>query len=341
MATRQQSKRKARYAIDGFNRLVLLDPADPLHPKHIFEGRFSIQNHNKLTYVLSKTGQAAPQGGRETIVLDGTWKLTPGHELVLAMRESKDRHNQIITLKGALVQAEANGLVFALKQDAGDVVFSQRLTLSGRWAADAQNRLTFLVEKAQGAEDRLTLQGGWEVGPHHELFYRYRQLVNRRRFSEERALIFDGSWDIARNGRLAYRLLGTDTSVFEFRASLQSPSLRAAEGRLAYQVGIGLSQGRSQKQRVVLFGAWKINRDLSVSFEIPYAEGRVGTLRFETAAALNRRDSVTVALANDRRQKVGIAVTFTRKLNQDTDLFLRLKRSSEESSVLGGVQVRF
>ena len=341
MPIRQQSKRKARYAIDAFNRLVVLDPDDPLHPKRIFEGRFSIQNHNKLAYVFSKAGAALPEGGRETIALDGTWKLTGGHELALALHESKDRHSQTLTLKGALVQAEANGLVFALRQDADDAIFSQRLTLSGRWAADAQNRLTFLVEKAQGAQDRLTLQGGWEVGPHHELFYRYRQLINRRRFSEERALIFDGSWDIARNGRLVYRLLGTDTSMFEFRASLQSSSIRAAEGRIAYQAGIGLSQGRSQKQRVVLFGAWKINRDLSVSLEIPYAEGRVGSLRCETAAALNRRDSVTVALANDRRQKLGIAVTFTRKLNQDANLFLRLKRSSEESSVLGGVQVRF
>lgn len=341
MPARQQSKRKPRYAIDAFNRLVIIDPTDPLHPKRVLEGRFTIQNRNQLSFVVSKAGTAAPEGGRETVALDGTWKLTEGHELELALHESQSRSSQKLTLKGSLVQAEANGLVFALKQDAGDAGANQRLTLSGRWAADDQNRLTFLVEKAQGAQDRLTLQGGWEVGPHHELLYRYRQLINKNRFSEERALIFDGSWDITKKGRLTYRLLGTDASTFEFRASLQSPSIRAAEGRLVYQIGVGLSRGRSQKQRVVLFGAWKINRDLSVSFEIPYAESRFGAMRFETIAALNRRDSVAVTLANDSGEKLGFSVVFTRKLTPNINLFLRLQQSAQESSALGGIQVRF
>lgn len=341
MPGKQAPQKRPRYSVDESNRLVIIDPKHPLNPKRVLEGRFSINGRNKLAYVVSKNSQ--PQGSaahEESIALNGAWKLTRNHELALTINQSKQGRADTLTLKGSLVQAEANGLVFALKQDRRERTAAQRLTLSGRWQADAQNRINFLVEKSQGSEDRLTFQGGWEVGAQHELLYRYRQRM-RHRLTEERALIFDGSWEIANRNRLAYRLLGTDTSVFEFRASLQSPSIRAAQGRIVYQAGIGVSQGRQLKRRIALFGSWKVNRDLSVAFEIPYSEGRIGAIRFESAVKLNQRDSITLELANERGESAAISVIFTRKLSRDVSAFLRLKEASQETAVLGGIQVRF
>ena len=141
--------------------------------------------------------------------------------------------------------------------------------------------------------------------------------------------------------RLAYRLAGSADSTFEFRATLQSPALQAREGRIAYQVGIGLAGGREQQQRVTLFGAWKLNRDLSVSFEVPYADGRVQAIRFAGEYALSSRDRIAVALHNSRREELGLTVTFTKDLVPNASLFLRLKKDAQESSIIGGVQVKF
>ena len=272
--------------------------------------------------------------------VEGRWSLTQDHEVAFVLRDAS-RGKKTVYLKGTRMEAQANGLVIALNRAETDGRAAQQLALTGRWQADANNRLSFFVKKADGSEDRLTLQGGWEVGPHHEILYRYRQLTHGRRRRQERTLIFEGAWDLTRAAQLVYRLAESDTSAFEFTASLQSPSVRAAEGRLAYQVGVKLSSGRIQRQRVTLFGAWKLNRDLSVSFEVPYAQGRVQAIRFEGAVAFSDRDRATVALQNDRREGLGISVIFTRRLVRDANLFLRLQRSAEESAVIGGVQVRF
>lgn len=328
-----------RYAFDEANRLLISDPTDPLGPTRILEGTVTTDQHNRLVYqVKSTSGEEGPR----TVNLDGAWKLTPNHELVLALHETKRQARQRIYLKGALVKAEANRLVFALRRsEADDLRTAQRLSLAGRWEADAQNRLNFLVEKGDGSEDRLIFQGGWEVGPHHELLYRYRQRVRTPRTRDEHMLAFAGAWDITRANHLVYRLAGSDTSAFEFKVSLQSPSLLAQEGRLAYQVGIGISQGRTETRRVVLFGAWKLHKDLSVSFEIPYANGRSGALRFEGTWRVSAKDQVAVLLHDALHRPLGITVLFTRKFLKDASLFLRLRQAGEERSVIGGIQVKF
>lgn len=298
-----------RYALDARNRLAVTDLRDTLQPRRVLEGH---------------------------------WKLTDSHELALTLRETGERQRQTIYLKGSIMQAQANALVFTLRQVDNERLHpAQRLTLSGRWQADDKNRLNFLVEKADGSEDRLTLQGGWEVGPHHELRYRYRQQARAGRTHEAHTLIFEGFWDIAESNRLVYRLVGSHDSTFEFTASLRSPSLLAGDGRMVYEVGIGVARGKTERMRVALFGTWKVNRDLSVSFEIPYADGRVRSIRFEAAATLNSRDRIAVSLRNDRHDDVGLTVLFTRKLVGDANLFLRLQKRAEETSVVGGVQVRF
>ncbi len=272
---------------------------------------------------------------------EGTWRLTKDHELALTLHADDARARQTLRLKGALIRAEANALVLALHRDAQDDGRSaQEVRLSGRWQADAANRLNFLVEKADGSADRLTFGGGWEVGPHHELRYRFRQPDGARR-RREHLLAFDGAWDVSRADRLVYRLSGSTASRFEFSASLQSPSLMAKDGRIVYQVGVGLSGGRRQHRRVTLFGAWKLHRDLSVSFEVPYANGRVQAIRFEGLITRATRERVAVALRTSRRERLGLTVTFTKELVPDMEFFVRLRAEAEERSVVGGVQVRF
>jgi hypothetical protein len=364
MSQKVRSKATVRYAFDEMNRLVVREPFDSaslrsgraltlpkqerggaterLRLTRIFEGTVTTDRSSRLIYHVDSSAGQDGYAGPHTFSLDGSWKLTPNHDLALTLHEAGRRERQTVYLKGAIIKAEANALVFALRRSEDDELHTaQRLTLFGRWGADAKNRLTFLVEKADGSEDRLTLQGGWEVGKHHQLLYRYRQRGPASLTRAGQMLIFEGAWDITKADRLVYRLAGSPDSAFEFKASLQSPSLLAREGRIVYQVGIEVSRGTVRRERVMLFGTWKLHRDLSVSFEIPYAGGRIQAIRFEGAFSLTPRDRIAVALHNSRREGLGLTVTFTRELVPDASLFLRLRKGTEERSAIGGIQVRF
>jgi hypothetical protein len=311
-----------------------------LRPRQLFEGRVTTDRANRLVYHVDAAPGADADAPR-TVVLDGTWSLTRDHQLALTLREGVRAGRRTIHLRGALEDATANTVVFALRRgEEDDRRVVKRIALSGRWEADAQNRLNFLVQKADGAEDRLTLQGGWELGKSHELTYRYRRLARARR-AQEQTLIFRGTWDITRSGWLTYRLAGSTDSAFDFRASLRSPSVFAREGRIVYEIGMGLAQGRTARRRLTLFGTWKLHRDLSVSFEIRYGQGRISSTTFEGTYTVGPRDRITVALRNSRQEELGLAVTFTHQLSRDAELFLRMQRDGAETSAIGGVRLPF
>ena len=296
--------------------------------------RASIEAGNRVVY------RPASGGMGQAVTLDGEWRLSRSHQLAFNVRQKVDRGQALpehAFLKATVTGAGADSLNLAWEGGRAGAVQLRRLQLSGRWQADASNRLNFLVERGGGAEDRLVFGGGWEVGPYHELQYRFRRPGAGR---PEQTLVFDGAWDIAGRNRLVYRVSGSSRSVFEFRASLQHPAVSARDQALVYQVGIGAGASRT-KRRVTLFGRWKLKRDLSVAFEIPYARGRVEAIRFEGEWAFGPRDQVRVALSGQSGRPLGIAVTFSRDVAPDRQLFLQLRKQAEERSVIAGMTVRF
>ena len=342
MPRRARSASTIRYALDDEHRLLIQErdrATGVLRSIRMVEGTLTIDRRNRLVYEAAVARSTGGGPDPRTIVLDGTWSLTPDHQLALTLRETDASERHTLTLNSAVTDASANTLMVSLRRSGRERI-AQQLALSGRWQADAHNRLTFLVAKADGDEDRLTLEGGWEVGRQHELRYRYQQ-HGLGRAREEKTISFDGSWDITRANRLMYRVSGSDDSTFEFRASLQRPSLLARDGRIVYQVGVGIAGRRRRWQQVTLFGTWKLNRDLSVSFEVPYAGGRVQAIRFEGQARLSARDRIAVALQSSERRPLGLTITFTRDLAPDASMFLQLRRDVEERAAVAGVRVRW
>lgn len=336
-AVPMRSSTRLRYQFDEANRLTV---RERLRPVRVVEGRVTTDPQNRLVYRVDDASRDGESDSPHAFTLDGDWSLTGRHGLALTLHERGGGRAQRLYVNGALTGATANTLIFTLARgtSGADDALGRRVALSGRWQADPRNRLVFLAQKADGSEDRITLQAGWELDEHHRLVYRYQHRAGGR--AGTRTVVFDGAWDIPGADRLVYRLAGSSGSAFEFRAGLRTRSLIASEGRLVYEVGVGFSSGL-RRQRVSFFGTWKLNRDLSVTFEIPYAGGRVQGIRFEAAVALSRRDRLAVALSAGRGERLGLTVTFTRKLVPDASLFLRLQQDAEERSAIGGIQVRF
>lgn len=332
------SPREVRFSVDPRNRLIVREPGGALGrlgPPRLVEGAFAIGPGNRLAY------QASDGAGSRLFRLDGAWALTRRHELALRLQRSEEGPREILVLRGALVGAEAHRLVFALAHHGGALDPARTgLALSGEWRADQWNRLMFLVDKADGAADRLTLQAGWDVGPDQRLRYTYRADTEAGpRIT--RTVVFDGSWDIPGPGRLAYRLAGSSPSALEFAASLRSPSLAAAAGRIVYDVGVRARAGTTKQRRVTLFGTWKFRRDLSVEFEMAYQGGRVHAIRFEGAARPVPGGRIAVALSTSQRRAIGVTVTFSPKTMPEAAFFLQARRDERERALVGGVRARF
>lgn len=306
-----RSRRRATatvvYEVDRWNRLLVRRPAD---------------------------ASAPPQ----RLVLDGTWSLSPAHHAVFAVHATQHSPQQRYYFKGGLAAAGAHALTLTLdRTEHAQQRRAQRVTLTGRWHVDARNRLTFLARKADGREDQLTLQGAWQLGPHHELLYRYGRQQRGRRTAAAQMLQFDGVWDMPGPGQLAYRVTGAPSQPLIFRAALRHRVLSASQRELTFELG---AEG-TPRQMLTFFGTWKLQRNVALSFEIPYAGGRVHALRFEGTLARANKDHVTLALTTARREPLGLTLTFTRQLAREAEWFVRWQRQAAETAVVGGVQWRF
>ena len=321
------------YEFDELNRLVIRDPEEALEPRRVVDGRLALDRTNRLSY------QVRSKPGSGDVLLDGTWTLSPQHVLGLLLHPTDAIDGQTVFLRGSVVDVRDDALIVSLTRRTREGRrTSQRLALSGRWQADARNRLTFLVAKADGREDRLIFEGAWDVDRTRRLVYR----LDGPRRGALHTLEFSGAWDLRPGARLAYRLGADSRSAFEFQAALQSPTLQAREGRISYQIGVRLSDGRTIRRTVTFFGVWKLNRNLSVSFEMAQPSGGRRTFAFEGEVQASSRASLSVQVRARDGEPLGFAVVFSRSFLQDTaQWFVRLERAGEETRVLGGVQVRF
>lgn len=271
-------------------------------------------------------------------ILEGTWRLAPGHELQYRRRSGREE----VLLSGPLAEAGPSGLSFRVEANSleGELV-GRTLQLRGRWQADTRNRLAFLAHRSGGESDLLRLEGEWELDSRHQLLYRFEQEDLKRKRKETHLLRFAGHWDIGEDRQLAYLLDRSSDSSFRFRGAFQTPSILAKEGAIRYQLGAE-AEDRGRLRTLTLFGKWKLSRRLGLSFEVPYAGGRIRGIDFGAELGFDSVGNIACRLLTRDGQPLGLEVIFTRQFFKgDGELFARLRRSAEETAVEGGVRVRW
>ena len=275
---------------------------------------------------------------RDGKTVEGVWELTRGHQL----RYRRRGHEEQVLLTGDLVSSDANSLTFRLHQASREEdVQSRRMSLQGRWQADSRQRLTFLVEREQGAQEALTLEGGWEVGPANEILYRFERTSLKAGTKSLHQLRFEGYWEVGEDRRLAYVLDAGSDSAFRFRGAFQTASILPKEGFLRYQIGAE-AQGRRRLQTVTLFGKWKLSRDFSLEFEVPYSGGFRKTMRFGATYAWDDRTEISARLTTPGGGPLGLEISLHREfLNGRGETFVRLRRSLEETAAEAGARIRW
>ena len=272
---------------------------------------------------------------RDGETLDGAWELSSGHQLRYRRRGSEKE----VILAGDLVSAGPNSLNLRLREDVlEEDVRRREMILRGRWQVDPRNRLAFRVEREQGTAEALTLEGAWETGPDNEILYRFERPGTQGGKSIHQVR-FEGVWEIGEDRRLSYVMDAGSDSAFRFRGTFQTASIRPKEGTVRYQIGVQV-ENKKRFQTVMLFGKWKLSRDLSLEFEVPYSGGFRRSISFGAVYSWDSSASVSARLTTPAGKPLGVELSLHKEfLKGKGEAFVRLRRSLEETAAEAGVRV--
>lgn len=210
------------------------------------------------------------------------------------------------------------------------------LRLKGTWRANEYNELVFEAAARRGSPEKYTFKGAWKINKNQQIEYSCGEGPD--------VLTFKGHWDITSANRLAYIFEGSSTSRFEFKVQLESPSLYPKKGEIRYRIGIGTRKSRlsGPGQIITLYGEWKIGRNLSLSFQMDYGQGRVRVIEFAAAVTFGR-NKVIFALKNEFGEPLGITLTMTHKFLKaiDAEAFIRLRSRQNEQAIEVGLNIPF
>lgn len=329
---------KVRYEVDPHNRLVIKKTGKQTELRQfrrVLDGRFKVANDNTLTYHI-KAPFPQDLGAPHQVKFKGKWSLTNNHDLRFTLDKwRRQTFGDQLTLQGDIIDVDKNSLLFAVTtRTKGNIQSIYCLKLQGCWQADEHNRLTFRVKRERQGYDILTFDGIWQLGKNYELIYQYEKAKLARKPKKIHTLVFKGHWDIKDKARISYVIDRNTDSVFSFKTSLGI----FKDDYIKYELGIGLSRRpKPIKRALILFGSWKIKKNIGLVFEIEYNKKRIHTIVFGAEAKLTSKDTVSFRLKNHLNREIGVKLELSHKiLKGDGQSFLRLLKSKRESTILAG-----
>ena len=288
--------------------------------RKVLEGTFKLDKKNRLTYHV-KAPVPRDVNVPHQLKLEGKWSLTKDHDLKLTLDKwGRRTFGDQLTLRGNLLDARKNSLLFALTERTKEATVPTRiLKFRGIWQADKANRLTFTVKKEKSRRDILTLTNAWQIDKTYSILYKYEKARLIRKKKETHTLAFRGRWDIKDKARISYVIDRRTGSVFHFRPELGI----FGDGYIKYKLGIGLSWNpRRTRRTITLSGRWKLGKGTGLVFQV-----RSGT---------KKKPIYTIKLSHKLLKGSGGT-----SLKDSGEAFLRAIKSGRELTLHAGTAWRF
>ena len=242
------------------------------------------------------------------------------------------------TIRKRFIAAESDSLVIETIQTESKTN-RQRLRilkLKGTWRANDYNELCFEVTLRKGPPETYTFKGSWKLNNNQQIEYISGDGRDK--------LTFKGYWNISSANRLVYLLEGSLTSRFEFKVQLESSTFYPKKGEIRYRIGVGIRQSRltAPGQVLILYGEWKFGRNLGLTFQMDYGQGKVRSREFGAKVTFGR-NKVIFTLKNEFGDPLGATITMTHKFLEhlDTEAFIRLKSRQNEQAIEAGITIPF
>ncbi len=322
-----------KYSVDEKNILVINNN----NKSFKVNGSFNIDKDNSLIYLVNESNAwKKEQNLSGKIIFKGIWQLDNNHNLILVLNDSSK-----LKLTGEIIALESNKIVFELIScDKKNQSSIETICLTGFWNADKFNRIYFCVTKRN--PDFLFLDAGWVLNNNQHIVYSYTKTELKRKTKESKKLTLSGFWQFNSQNQITYIISKAIGSFFEFKVQVESSSMYPKQGVVKYRIGVGVRE--SKRDRILcLYGTWKIQKDLSLSFEMEYEKGKIRTYKFATQINFNQSNKVEISLLNSDNEKLGIYLIYTYEFLKEKqgELFIRLKKMQNDSRIEGGFKVKY
>jgi hypothetical protein len=303
-------------------------------------GWWGLDPANNLFYWLNETPAWRKINSLpEKLSFKGKWKLTASNDLELTI--SRDSN---LVLRGRILAAGENTLVFeVISEDDLGIQHVRLLRFSGDWGCDDANRIFFSVAKRRNP-DILSIRGYWKVNDNQQISYLAENRRLRKKTKVTSQLDFTGYWSISDKNKLTYILSRSTSSRFDFKVQIETPNMYPSDGVIKYRLGGGVRRAFRDKPLIVcLYGEWKIDRKLGLSFNMDYGAGRVISLRFGATVKVSKNDYFELNLLCKNGVSSGITLIYTRRFlkSNKAEFFARLKKRGAETGIDAGITIPF
>ncbi len=312
----------------------------------LLEGEFELLSDAQLAFQPDDPSDYQGLLNQEhKLIVFGEWEIDPQHDLRFRVQESlTERLGKELVFKGEFLKAEAGELDFTYRyriKEGKEAIRTFRFF--GKWEADKNNRLTFVLNNSKGSTQTLTLNGAWKINKRHEIVYSYRKQELKTKTKKTKRLVFRGKWIITNNRSVSYVLEGNSVQAFRFRLTFETPIILANQNEIRFQIGVEVTGRRYSKVRdIVLFGKWKLKRDFSLAFEVTYRNAVWYEISFDAKYKINDQAGIEATLFARNGEDLGLAITLSRSfLDQEGEVFLSLEKSLEETRLEVGASLRF
>ncbi len=226
----------------------------------------------------------------------------------------------------SLAAAEPDALVLSVTERENDKrTVTRMMRVNGKWRVGAANALEFALDKSEEKKGVVSFGADWRVNKDNEI---------EVSFGSDRAAL-KGVWDVADRNTLVYQIRRGSGEELHFRGAFQTKSILAKKGEIRYQIGAEASR-KKRTNTVTLFGKWILSRDLGLSFEIEYANGKRRAILFGGDCRMDVDNTIRVELVARKNKPLGVELILTKEIT-DGSVFVRLSRSLDDARAEAGL----
>ncbi|MDD5069857.1 MAG: hypothetical protein PHV17_03930 [Candidatus Omnitrophica bacterium] len=270
------------------------------------------------------------------IKVSSSFSLDAYHNLVCYVERSLNGvFGESINLNTKIVDAGKNSLEFLLL-DRQTPTFKKirRIQLKGVWQVDSVNRLIFSC-RSDIKKNELLFKNTWIINKKNNIEYIYRLRPTGQ--SKFNFFVLRGRWSY-KQGYLTYYVEGSNRRKLSFQVKLTKIFVLKNKNKLQFTLAVS-EDGAAKKSRVVsLNGSWRRSGN-GVDFFVSAGDG-LKEIKFSFKKKISDDKEVTFSLVNRQARNLGYEITFSKKLLNDGDYFLKAA-FGDEKRIEGGFNLPF
>ncbi|MFA5271659.1 MAG: hypothetical protein WC412_04885 [Candidatus Omnitrophota bacterium] len=281
------------------------------------KGYFKIKENDLFYYPpIKQTNKLS-----HSFKISGKWRLDKKCNLVFDVDEScNDVFGQSIGFSAKIEHTSKDYLeISLLKRTTPSLRSVNSVKLRGRWKADNHNNFIFEVKRASGY-DELIFGNNWQITKENQIVFFYKRKFLKKEIIN--SFILKGDWKLWKNA-IVFSVENEKESRLKFRVAFNKKQVVFKKEKIDFTVGIEKSSLKSFS----LFGKWKHVSD-TLEFSTNSGQKKKKWI-FRAKKNLSGGKELTFELINTKGKPLGIELTLSKKIFQDANLFVRVKKSTE------------